>query len=109
MSHQPKVHFTRKRRGEEEMELERLQQNEEFQTKITDVNNDCLEKIFLFLDFDEFINIAHTNKQLKMKTAADMAFAPKFAKKKLCLEIKFKYRGQSKLTIDETGIKVCDF
>lgn len=47
-------------------------------TKLTDVNGDCLEKIFMYLNLDDLLNIAHTNKQLKF--AADLAFARKFGK-----------------------------
>lgn len=46
--------------------------------KLTDINDDCLEQIFSYLDIKDFVNIAHTNKDLK--PAADRAFARKFAK-----------------------------
>lgn len=47
--------------------------------KLIDINIDCLEKIFAHASFDDFINIAHTNKQLKV--AADLAFAKKYRNK----------------------------
>lgn len=105
--HQPKVHFTRKRRREEEKEQEVIRQNAEFQTQLTDINDDCLETIFMYLDFDDFINIAHTNKLLK--PAADTAFSRKFGWKWIDLDIKSKYRGIFKLQISDTIIKVHDF
>lgn len=91
MSQQPKVYFTRKRRRDMEEEEQRKQKKNEaaiesktatepstFQTKLTDVNDDCLEKIFMHFDLDDFLNIAHANKELK--TGADLAFSRKFGK-----------------------------
>lgn len=46
---------------------------------LTDINIDCLEHIFMQLTIVDFVNIAHTNKQLKL--AADLAFARKFGEK----------------------------
>lgn len=48
------------------------------QLKITDLIEDCLEEIFLYLDYDHLITIAHTNKGLK--SAAQNAFKSKFGK-----------------------------
>lgn len=45
-------------------------------TRLTDVNDDCLERIFLYLNLDDLLNIVHTNKQLK--NAADLAFSRKY-------------------------------
>lgn len=49
--------------------------------ELTELNNDCLEHIFQFLNVDDLLTIAHTNKQLK--PAADLAFARKFYRKKV--------------------------
>lgn len=88
MNHQPNVYYTRrKRRRDEENEelLEELKIEEEAelepltrQTKLTNINLDCLEKVFMDLSLDDFINIAHANKDLKV--AADLAFGRKFGK-----------------------------
>ncbi|XP_031632435.1 uncharacterized protein LOC116346493 [Contarinia nasturtii] len=58
-------------------------------TQLTDVVDDCLERIFMHLSLEDFLNIAHTNKELK--PAADMAFQRKFGKTEfyLCDEIYF--------------------
>lgn len=53
--------------------------------KLTDINIDCLETIFKYLQFDDLLNIAHTNKALK--AAADLAFASKFRNRKFILEL----------------------
>lgn len=45
-------------------------------TYLTDINDDCLEKIFKYLSLDDLLNIAETSKQLK--TAVDWAFNFKF-------------------------------
>lgn len=52
---------------------------------LTDVNDDCLEKIFMCLSLDDLLNIAHTNKQLK--NAADLTFTRKFGKLDMLLYI----------------------
>lgn len=49
------------------------------QLKLTNLIDDCLEHIFMFLDVDDMLSIADTSKQLK--TAADTVFARKFGKK----------------------------
>ncbi|XP_031617112.1 uncharacterized protein LOC116336964 [Contarinia nasturtii] len=48
--------------------------------KLTNVNNDCLERIFLHLSVQDLLNIAHSNKRLK--AAADLAFGRNFGGKK---------------------------
>lgn len=42
--------------------------NDKPQTKITDVNNDCLEHIFGHLELNDLLNISNANKQLKAAT-----------------------------------------
>lgn len=41
-------------------------------TKLTDVNDDCLERVFKYLSLEDLLNVAETSKQLK--TAVDRAF-----------------------------------
>lgn len=41
-------------------------------TAITDLNADCLEKIFSYLNFDDMLNVADSNKWLKK--GAELAF-----------------------------------
>lgn len=53
-------------------------------TKIDDVNLDCLEYVFKFLDLEDLINVAEGNKHLK--TAANMAFNHNKYKKKIILQ-----------------------
>lgn len=51
-------------------------------TKIlTDVIDDCLEHIFLYLSLEDLLNVVHTNKQLK--PAAESAFVRNFGQGKL--------------------------
>lgn len=45
-------------------------------TKLTDVNTDCLERIFRHLNIDDLLSIVHTNKLFK--NAADLVFNSKF-------------------------------
>lgn len=44
--------------------------------KLTDLNVDCLEQVFLYLSLKDLLNIVHANKQLK--PAAELVFARKF-------------------------------
>lgn len=105
MSHQSKVYFTRKRRRDEDYEEQLHQQKSEttsmavtetapnsFQTKLTDINDDCLEKVFMHLSLNDLLNIAHTNTHLK--SAADMVFARKFGKKGYRLYITTLHRNE---------------
>ncbi|XP_031620625.1 uncharacterized protein LOC116339077 [Contarinia nasturtii] len=49
-------------------------------TSLTDVNNDCLERIFLHLSVEDLLSLAHSNKRLK--EAAELAFDRNFGGKK---------------------------
>lgn len=49
-------------------------------TRIIDINTDCLEKIFEFLNFTDILNVAASNKQLHH--AANFTFSRKYSKKK---------------------------
>lgn len=49
--------------------------------RLTDMNDDCLEHIFLYLSLEDLLNIADTNKQLK--PAAELTFAKRFKRGKL--------------------------
>lgn len=101
MSHQQMEYFTRKRRREEDNENPMKQTkiatepnigSITFNTKLTDINDDCLEKVFLHLSFDDLLNVAHINK--KLKTAADMVFAQKFGKKRFYFNINTSHRNE---------------
>lgn len=66
------------------------QKNDGIQTptesmKLTDVNTDCLVRIFEYLRLDDLLNIAHTNKELK--TAADLTFVSSFKKERIYLDM----------------------
>lgn len=65
---------------ENHSKLQKIETAEELpSTKLTDVNNDCLEAVFKHLCINDLLNIAHTSKQLK--PAADLAFTSKFGNK----------------------------
>ncbi|XP_031631960.1 uncharacterized protein LOC116346166 [Contarinia nasturtii] len=51
--------------------------------KLTDIIDDCLERIFIHSSFDDLLNIAHTNTQLM--SAAGTTFKRKFGKTKFGL------------------------
>lgn len=59
--------------------------------KISDVNDDCLEKIFMELDLKDLLSVADSSK--KLKTAAEMAFKSKYGKRNV--EIWFFKKVQS--------------
>ena len=50
-------------------------------TKLTDINDDCLEHIFLYLSIEDLVNIAYTSKTLK--PAAELAFSRNFGTKRM--------------------------
>lgn len=54
-----------------------------YDTMITEINLDCLESIFHFLDLASLINIAESNKQLK--PVADLVFNQKYKMMKIRL------------------------
>lgn len=43
------------------------------QLKLTDPIDDCFEHIFSYLDYDDLLNIADTNKQLKQSAGLEFA------------------------------------
>lgn len=73
--------------------------------KLTDLNDDCLERIFLYLSLYDLLNIVDTNKHLK--TAAELAFTENFGREKkfiwhdhwvgVCVEICINETKQLKL------------
>lgn len=68
--------------------------------KLTELNNDCLERIFHFLSLGDLLTIAHTNKQLK--PAADSAFSHNFGNKKFtfCFGHRFWYGVKNPIEIN---------
>lgn len=64
---------------------------------LTDMNDDCLVHIFLYLSLGDLLNIADTNKQLK--PAAELTFAKRFKRGKLILR---KLKKSSEIHINET-------
>lgn len=58
-------------------------------TKITDINIDCLEKIFNYLTFEDLLNVADSNKYLK--SAADLVYTLKYGSGEVCIQIHQKY------------------
>lgn len=64
-----------------------MEENDLNRTKtIVDVNVDCLEHVFKFLDFEDLINVADANKELKM--IAEMVFVRKLKKRMIVVDIK---------------------
>lgn len=61
-------------------------------TKITDVNQLCLELIFIHLDLEDLLSVANANKQLKYATY--MPFAHNYAGKSIGVELHKKYNEQ---------------
>lgn len=55
------------------------------QTKIVDIDNDCLECVFEFLEFRDLINLAEANKFLQV--AAKIVFGRKLKRKMVVVEI----------------------
>lgn len=51
------------------------------ETKITDLNYDCLEKVFRLLSLDDLLNVADCNNHLRI--AAESTYSYKYGKKKL--------------------------
>lgn len=49
-----------------------------FTTKITDINDDCLEQIFRHLPFRDFLNVADTTK--RFKNAVELVYANKYGR-----------------------------
>lgn len=77
-------------------------------TKITDVNSDCLEKIFEYLDIDDLLHVADSNKWLQI--SAGSVFCHKFGQQKVQLtDIYPKYGAvfQRDGTIVVGGLKTC--
>lgn len=58
-------------------------------TKLTDVNTDCLQIVFNYLNLRDLLNIADANKHLK--SAAEFVFARFFGKKTIFLRVMFAY------------------
>lgn len=54
-------------------------------TQLTDVNTDCLERIFNHLNLDDLLNIVHASSCKQLKAAADVVFECKFRKIKFIL------------------------
>lgn len=54
-------------------------------TKLTDVNVDCLEHIFKNLNLVDLLNVADSNKQLKL--AADLVFESQFGKHSVSIDL----------------------
>lgn len=67
--------------------------------KLTDINDDCLEHIFLYLSIKDLVNIAYTSKQLK--PAAELAFSRNFGMKEMKIGESWKSRGRGSVYIYE--------
>lgn len=76
------------------------------QVKLNDINDECLEKVFMHLSLDDLLAIAHTNK--KLKTAANMAFVNKFGSKRFYFKISTYSRSEA-IDMSEHEILIYDF
>lgn len=68
---------------------------------LTNINDNCLEHIFKYLDLQSLINIAETNKSLK--PSADLAFKRNFGKMTLS---RFSYDSIRRNWIDKISISI---
>lgn len=59
--------------------------------KITDLNIDCLEEIFKYLDLSNLLNVANSNKWLKI--AASFVFRRNYGKKRVTVIQPYGYEG----------------
>ncbi|XP_031617187.1 uncharacterized protein LOC116337041 [Contarinia nasturtii] len=66
--------------------------------EITDLNNNCLEHIFKFLNLNDLLNVAGTCK--KFHSAANYPFSSNFGKKQFHLRYTYIERGSSAFSID---------
>lgn len=57
--------------------------------KLTDINFDCLERIFAYTSINDLVSVAHANKQLKSGT--DLAFVKKYRVKKFEFTIRRRH------------------
>lgn len=51
--------------------------------ELTEISNDCLEKVFRYLSLGDLLNVADSNKQLR--AAAELTYFYKYGKKKICV------------------------
>lgn len=70
-------------------------------TSLTDINDDCSEKIIKYLDLDDILNIAETSKHLK--TSVDLAFHFKF--RKIPFEINTNYVHKKKERVPISNVR----
>lgn len=83
-------------------------QNAEFATRktIVDINYDCLEYVFEFLEFCDLINVADANKHIKV--SADVVFARKLKKRLIIVEIdpELKQKGYPDIGVFNDAISI---
>lgn len=73
--------------------------------KITDINIDCLEKICKYLSFEDLLNVADANKQLKM--AADLVYNLKYVNKRTHIQSLRKYPHVWPSSTNKKNIFIC--
>lgn len=74
-------------------------------TILTDINADCLQSIFNFLNLRDLLNVADANKYIK--SAADSLFVRNFGKKTIFLRVMFA-RSDELLEMSQHKIEVND-
>lgn len=75
------------------------------ETKITDVNNDCLVRVFEYLSFDDLLSIAEANKRLRQ--AAGFVFARAFGTRAIYLNVTLSYR-EGTVEVNDERISIND-
>lgn len=79
----------------EEVEARETEMSERERTilKLTDINIDCLEKIFSNLNLRDLLNVADSNKSLKQ--AVDLVYSRRFGPKTIFFRVIFKLSRDS--------------
>lgn len=72
-------------------------------TKLTDVNTDCLQIVFNYLNLRDLLNIADANKYVK--SAAELIFVRIFGKKTIFLRVMFAY-SEEMLEMSQQKIEI---
>ncbi|XP_055299702.1 uncharacterized protein LOC129567121 [Sitodiplosis mosellana] len=75
-------------------------------TKITDVNQFCLEKIFMYLDLEDLLNVANANKYLQFATHSP--YARQNAKKTIYIALEKDCFGEKYGSLIQRGISIAN-
>lgn len=103
------------KQGEEEQSAKRCKAVEsdgdlesKEKTEFTDINIDCLEKIFGFLDLEDLLNVTDASSSKHFKIAAEFVFARKFSRKWIVID-KIRLSRSRMINIQPNYIELVDF